>query len=92
MYIVVFKLFNIIIFNIAKSALHLEKMKPTLTFTRDSKNTKKPLHMKNGVFLIYAPRKIETLLCNSQETTQWSQLIYLKTTGVTLLQNSGMTE
>ena len=59
MYIVVFKLFNIIIFNIAKSALHLEKMKPTLTFTRDSKNTKKPLHMKNGVFLIYAPRKIE---------------------------------
>ena len=34
-------------------------MKPTLTFRRDSKNAKKPLHMKNGVFLIYAPSKIE---------------------------------
>ena len=34
-------------------------MKPTLAFTRDSKNVKKSIHLKNGVFLIYAPKKIE---------------------------------
>ena len=34
-------------------------MKPTLTFTRDTKQLKKPVYLKNGVFLIYAPKKIE---------------------------------
>ena len=34
-------------------------MKPTLTCTRDSKNVKKPMHLKNGMFLIYAPRRTE---------------------------------
>ena len=30
-----------------------------IKFERNSKNiTKKPLHLKNGVFLIYAPRKL----------------------------------
>ena len=33
-------------------------MKPELIFKRDSKNVKRPLYLKNGVFLIYAPRKI----------------------------------
>ena len=28
-------------------------------FIRDSKNVKKPLHLKNGVFLIYAPRQLK---------------------------------
>ena len=32
-------------------------MKPTLIFKRDNKNVAKPLDLKNGVFLIYAPRK-----------------------------------
>ena len=35
-------------------------MKSTVTFKRDSKNVKKPMHLKNGVFLIYAPRQLET--------------------------------
>ena len=34
-------------------------MKSTIVFKRDSKNVKKPLHLKNGVFLFYAPRKIK---------------------------------
>ena len=32
------------------------------TFTRDTKNVKKPLYLKNGMFLIYAPRTIKTSL------------------------------
>ena len=34
-------------------------MKPTLTFTRDAKNVKKPIYLKNCIFLIYAPKKIK---------------------------------
>ena len=30
-----------------------------IVFKRDSKNVKKPLHLKNVVFLFYAPRKIK---------------------------------
>ena len=30
-------------------------MKSTVTFKRNSKNVKTPMHLKNGVFLIYAP-------------------------------------
>ena len=37
-------------------------MKPMPTFTRDTKNVKKPLYLKNGMFLIYAPRTIKTSL------------------------------
>ena len=33
-------------------------MESTIEFKRDSKNVKKPLHLKNGVFLIYAPRNL----------------------------------
>ena len=33
-------------------------MKPELIFKRDSKNVKRPLYLKNVVFLIYAPGKI----------------------------------
>ena len=33
-------------------------MKPTLTFTRDTKQVKKPTYLKNGLFLIFAPKKI----------------------------------
>ena len=33
-------------------------MKPTLVFKMDNKNVKKPVNLKNGVFLIYAPKKI----------------------------------
>ena len=33
-------------------------MKLTLTFTRDTRQVKKPTYLKNGVFLIYAPKKI----------------------------------
>ena len=32
-------------------------MKPTLIFKTDNKNVKKPTDVKNGVFLIYAPKK-----------------------------------
>ena len=32
-------------------------MKPTLTFPRDTKNVKKPIYPKTGVFLIYSPSK-----------------------------------
>ena len=32
-------------------------MKPTLIFKTDNKNVKKPTNLKNGVFLIYAPKK-----------------------------------
>ena len=38
-----------------KSAIIL---KTTIVFKRDSKNINKPLHLKNGVFLFYIPRKI----------------------------------
>ena len=31
----------------------------TLIFTRDSKSIKKPLLLKDGTFLIYAPRKLK---------------------------------
>ena len=34
-------------------------MKSTIVFKRDIKNVKKPLHLKNGVFLFYAPKKIK---------------------------------
>ena len=34
-------------------------MKSMIVFKRDSKNVKKPLHLKNVVFLFYAPRKIK---------------------------------
>ena len=34
-------------------------MESTVTFRRDSKIVKKPLHLKNGVFLIYAPRQLK---------------------------------
>ena len=34
-------------------------MQPTLTFTRDTKQVKKTVYIKNRVFLIYAPKKIE---------------------------------
>ena len=35
-------------------------MKPTIIFKRDSKNVKKKtFHLKNGVFLIYALRKLK---------------------------------
>ena len=35
-------------------------MKPTIIFKRDSKNVRKnPFHLKNGVFLIYALRKLK---------------------------------
>lgn len=33
-------------------------MKSAIVFKRDSKNVNKPLHLKNGVFLFYIPRKI----------------------------------
>ena len=33
-------------------------MKSTIVFKRGSKNVKKPLHLRSGVFLFYAPRKI----------------------------------
>ena len=33
-------------------------MKPELILKRDTKNVKRPLYLKNEVFLIYAPRKI----------------------------------
>ena len=35
-------------------------MKSTITFRRDRKNVKKMIHLKNGVFLIYAPRQLQT--------------------------------
>lgn len=59
-YVVIFKDFIIIILYITKQALHLKKhkMKPTLVFKMDNKNVKKPVNLKNGVFLIYAPKKI----------------------------------
>ena len=34
-------------------------MESTITFKIESKNVKKPLHLKNGVFLIYAPRQLK---------------------------------
>ena len=48
--------FIIRIFVVAKQTLHL-KMKPKLIFKRENKNVKKPLKLKNGVFLIYALNK-----------------------------------
>lgn len=33
-------------------------MKSAIVFKTDSKNVNKPLHLKNGVFLFYIPRKI----------------------------------
>ena len=42
-------------------------MKPKLIFKRDTKNVKRPLYLKNGVFLIYAPRK------NTIEPMQFKQ-------------------
>ena len=32
-------------------------MKPTLLFKTDNKNVKKPTDLKNGTFLIHAPKK-----------------------------------
>ena len=34
-------------------------MKSAVTFKKDRKNVKKPMHLKNGVFLIYAPRQLK---------------------------------
>ena len=34
-------------------------MKPTVTFRRDRKNLKKSIHLKNGVFLIYASKHLK---------------------------------
>ena len=33
-------------------------MRPSITFKRDMKSIKKPLHLKNRVFVIYAPKKL----------------------------------
>ena len=33
-------------------------MRSAIVFKRDCKNVNKPLHLKNGVFLFYIPRKI----------------------------------
>ena len=33
-------------------------MKLTLTFTRDTRRVKKPTYLKNGMFSIYSPKKI----------------------------------
>ena len=35
-------------------------MKSTITFRRDRKIAKKMMHLKNGVFLIYANRQLKT--------------------------------
>ena len=35
-----------------------KKMKPTLAFTSDTRQVKKTTYLKNGVFLVYAPKKI----------------------------------
>ena len=66
-------------------------MKPTLTFARNTKNVKKPTYLKNGVFLIYAPRKIKFLLRSLRETTQKSQLLYQEIIADISLQNSDQT-
>ena len=34
-------------------------MKPTVIFRKDTNNVKKTAYLKNGVFLIYASRKIK---------------------------------
>ena len=34
------------------------KKKESVVFARDSKNVNRPLHLKNYVFLLYAPRNI----------------------------------
>ena len=34
-------------------------MESTITFKIESKNVKKPLHLKNCLFLIYAPRQLK---------------------------------
>ena len=34
-------------------------MKSAVTFKIDSKNVKKPMRLKNGMFLIYAPRQLK---------------------------------
>ena len=34
-------------------------MKPTITFTRDTKNITKPAYSRNSVFFIYAPKKLK---------------------------------
>ena len=67
-------------------------MKPTLIFKRDNKNVKKPLVQKNGVFLIYAPRKIKIRPICLKETIQRSRLICRRNTMGILPQNSGMTK
>ena len=66
-------------------------MKPTLTFARNTKNVKKPTYLKNGVFLIYAPRKIKFPLRSLKETTQKSQLLYQEIIADISLQNSDQT-
>lgn len=53
---------------------------------RDSKNVKKPLHPKNGVFLLYA-RTLKFLLCNMKDTTERSWLFYQKVLVGSLLRN-----
>ena len=35
-----------------------KKRKESVVFARDSKNVNRPLHLKNYVFLLYAPRNI----------------------------------
>ena len=56
-------------------------MKPKLIFKRDNKNMKRPLYLKNGVFLIYATNKITVVyLCSLQKTFQILQIACLTNT------------
>ena len=45
-------------------------MKESIVFRRDSKNVNKPFHLKDYVFLLFAPRnvKISPIQCERQDT------------------------
>ena len=62
-------------------------MKPKLIFKTSNKNGKEPANVKNGMFLIYASKKLSLNLCSLQETTHKLLLLYPKNTEAILLQN-----
>ena len=58
-------------------------MKPTITFTRDTKNITKPAYLRNSVVFIYAPKKLKIFLMQFERnysyfTKKLTQIFYFK--------------
>ena len=62
-------------------------MKPTLLFTRNSKNVKRHMHLKNGVFNLCSKKIKVSPMQFERNDSEVSRLLYLNNSKDTLLQS-----